>query len=309
MKKILRIILWILIPVFLLFNMITAFHAYKFTHFYNARSKDTIHANKGLSVKDIFFGIDYFKKPDTRLPDTSFETVYLTTGGLKLQGWMIRVPNAKGTVAMFHGHGGNKSDILYEAREFRKLGYNTFLLDFRAHGNSEGNTCTIGVSEADDVQLAYNFIKEKGEKHITLWGVSLGAASITRAISIHHISPEKVILELPFGSLLQAVKARVRMMHLPEQPISSMLTFWGGIEHGFWAFENCPAEYVKDIKCPVLFQFAELDSRVSREEDDAISSNIIAPKTVVMYTGATHESLCKKAPEKWVSTISSFLKP
>lgn len=308
MNRFLRIFLWTIIPLFVVFNIITAFHAYKFTHFYNRIANDTTHVKKDVSVNDIFFGINYFKKPDSTVPDTSYETVYLTTEGLKLEGWMVKARDPKGTIAMFHGHGGNKSDILLEAQQFRRLGYNTFLLDFRAHGNSDGNTCTIGVKEADDVQLVYNYLKGIGEQHIILWGVSLGAASITRAVSIHHIKPDKIILELPFGSLLQAVEGRVKMMHLPAQPISSMLTFWGGVEHGFWAFSNRPSEYVKDIKCPVLLQFGELDNRVSREEDNDISKNIFAPKTVVMYSGAKHESLCKKDPEKWLTIISSFLR-
>ena len=307
MKKVLKFLLWIIIPLFILLNIVTAFHAYKFTHYYDPILRVSIKTKPGISLREVFFGIDFTRKPDAVLPDTIFETAYLTTEGLKLQGWMIRTTNAKGTVAMFHGHGGNKSDILPEAREFRRMGYNTFLLDFRAHGNSEGHTCTIGFKESEDVQLAYNFVKGTGEQHIFLWGVSLGAASISRAISAYHINPEKVILELPFGSLLQAVEARVRMMHLPEQPLASMLTFWGGLEHGFWAFNNCPAEYVKDIRCPVLLQFAELDNRVSKEEENQIFNHVTAPKKMVMYEGAGHESLCKKATGKWITEVNTFM--
>ena len=307
MKKILKILLWIIIPLFIFLNIVTAFHAYKFTHYYDPLPGDQGNKKQSLSIKEILLGIEFRRKPDTVLPDTIYETVYLTTEKLKLQGWMIKVPDPKGTVVMFHGHGGNKSDILPESQNFRKMGYNTFLLDFRAHGNSDGHTCTIGVKEADDVQLAYNFIKDRGEKHIFLWGISLGAASISRAISVHHISPEKIILELPFGSLLQAVQGRVRMMHLPEQPLASMLTFWGGLELGFWAFDNRPSEYVKDIHCPVLLQFAALDNRVSKPEESDIYNNITAPKKMVMYDSAGHESLCKKSPSIWFSEVRNFL--
>ena len=87
--------------------------------------------------------------------------------------WYRSIPDAKGTVALFHGHGGNKSDILPEAFAFMRMGYNIFLLDFRAHGNSEGHTCTIGFNESEDVKLAYDFIRAKGEKNLVLWGVSL----------------------------------------------------------------------------------------------------------------------------------------
>ena len=164
MRKVFKVLCWIILPLFALLNIITAFHAYKFTHYYDPVMHDSL--KEHLSLKSALFGFDFNRKPDQALPDSNYETVYLTTEGLKLQAWQIKTGNPKGTVAMFHGHGGNKSDILNEAREFRRMGYNTFLLDFRAHGNSQGHICTIGVKESDDVQLAYNYLKRSGEQHI-----------------------------------------------------------------------------------------------------------------------------------------------
>jgi hypothetical protein len=34
-------------------------------------------------------------------------------------------------VILFHGHGGTKSGIINESAAFRKMGYNTFLIDFQ----------------------------------------------------------------------------------------------------------------------------------------------------------------------------------
>ena len=59
---------------------------------------------------------------------------------------------------------------------------------------------------------------------------------------------------MPFGSLPDAVKGRVKIMGLPQEPISTLLTFWGGVQNGFWAFNLKPSEYAKKIKCPVLLQ-------------------------------------------------------
>ena len=51
------------------------------------------------------------------------------------------------------------------------------LVDFRAHGNSDGNTCTIGYDESEDVKLAYDYISNKGEKNIVADALSrLGLA-------------------------------------------------------------------------------------------------------------------------------------
>ena len=102
-------------------------------------------------------GINTKKKKNEVTTDSTFKTVYLKTkDSLKLEAWYIPVDNAVGTVLLFHGHGGNKSGVIKEAQGFEKLGYNTFLLDFRAHGNSDGNTCTTGYDESEDVKLAYD---------------------------------------------------------------------------------------------------------------------------------------------------------
>lgn len=69
------------------------------------------------------------------------------------------------------------------------------------------------------------------------------------------MQPSKIILEMPFGSLNNAVKGRVRTMGLPEQPISTLLCFWGGAEQGFWAFNHNPYEYAQKITCPTLLQW------------------------------------------------------
>ncbi len=313
MKFVLKTLLRIFIVLFILLNIIVAFHAYKFTHYYN---HDEISIKKAEEksgwdkTKEILFGINAAKKKNTVTADSTFETVYLKTkDSLKLEAWYIAADSAKGTVCLFHGHGGNKSGVIKEAESLKKMGYNTLLLDFRAHGNSEGNTCTIGHEEAEDVKLAYDYISSKGEKNIILWGISMGASTITKAVKDYAITPNKIILEMPFGTIEDAVKGRVKMMGLPAQPISTLLTFWGGTENGFWAFGMKPQEFAASIKCPVLLQWGKNDPRVSIKEEETVFNNIPnADKKFVVYELSGHESLCKKETEKWNREVASFLR-
>ena len=302
MNKLLKLFLRTLLVLLILVNIIIAFHAYKFTHFY-----DSAEAAPQNKIAAMLLGINAFKQQNAAA-DTADQKVILTTSGqLKLEGWYNTVANAKGTVCLFHGHGGKKSGTNAEAAAFQKMGYNTFQLDFRAHGSSQGNTCTIGYYESEDVKLAYDFIKSKGEKNIVLWGISMGAATITKAISDYQLKPSKIIAEMPFGSITEAAEGRIKMMGLPAEPLARLLTFWGGVEHGFWAFNMKPTEFAKKIDCPVLLQWGANDPRVSRKEIDAIYGNISSIKKLVVYDNSAHESLCKKENEKWVGEVSSFL--
>ncbi|MBC7508919.1 MAG: alpha/beta hydrolase [Ferruginibacter sp.] len=311
MKRLIKISLSSVLTVFILLNIITAFQAYKFTHFYDA-GEITVKQDKNGWDKtgEILFGINVEKKLNTILADTTFETVYLVTkDNIKLQAWHLKTDSvAKGTVVMFHGHGSTKSAIIKESEAYRKMGYNTFLLDFRAHGSSGGNTTTIGYYEAEDVELAYNYIKNRGEKNMVLWGISMGAATITKAVNDYALQPNKIILEMPFGSIVKAAEGRIKMMQLPGEPLATLITFWGGAEHGFWAFNMKPVEFAKKINCPVLLQWGKNDPRVSRSEIDMIYANITAPKKLVVYNNAGHESLCKNENDKWMAEVQSFLK-
>lgn len=312
MNRFLKILLKSLLIIFVLLNVIVAFHAYKFTHFYDRGEVSIKYPEKKTGwdkTKEILFGINAVKQQNTNASDSTYKTIILTTkDSIKLEAWYIPADSAKGTICMFHGHGGKKSGTNDEAAVFHKLGYNTFQIDFRAHGNSGGNTCTIGYDESEDVKLAYDFIKARGEKNIVLWGISMGASTITKAIKDYQLNPGKIILEMPFGTIQDAAAGRLKMMGLPPQPLATLITFWGGIEHGFWAFSMKPQEFAASIKCPVLLQWGRNDPRVSKSEEDILFNNISNKnKKFVIYETAGHESLCKKETAKWETETAAFL--
>lgn len=294
-----------------------AFHAYKFTHFYEAEKVNEHVRPEELGfwykAQAIAFGIKSYKKPVDTVPPVVYKTVEIITNDkIQLQSWHLVHPidsMVKGTVIMFHGHGGNKAGILSEAESFYSFGYNVFMTDFRAHGNSSGDVCTIGFDEAKDVKAAYDYIDSLGEKNIILWGISLGAAAEMKAIADYDLKPSKMILEMPFGSLTEAVKARCRLLGVPQQPTSTLLTFWGGIQHGFWAFDHNPEDYAKQIKCPVLLQWGVQDNRVTEKEILSIYNNLsTASKELVKYNHSGHQSLCVNEFDQWNKEVSAFLK-
>ncbi len=310
MKKFAKGLGKLVLVLFVLFNGMLIFQAYSLSHFYEPGEviiKKQADKTGWDITKEILFGPNFVKQKNS-VPDSAVQTLYFTTAnGLKLEAWLLPTPAAKGTVALFHGHGGKKSSLLKEAEVFRKLGYNALLLDFRAHGGSQGNTCSIGFKEAEDVKLAYNYLIAQGEKNIILYGVSLGAATITKAVNDYKLHPSKIILDMPFASLSDGVKGRLRMMKLPEEPLSTMLTFWGGTLQGFWGFNNKPYVYARQIKCPVLLQWGRYDNRVTRQETEKIYNNVPGAKKLVIYESSSHESLCKKETIKWTNEVTAFI--
>ena len=310
MKRFLKIVLWTLLVFFILINFISATNAYKFTHFYEPGEviiKPSSQKGFWDHTGDILLGNNYIKKKNISIPDSFSKVIFTTKNKINLEAWYSIANRSKGSVALFHGYGDNKTDILQEGKSFLNMGYNVLLLDFRGHGGSGGNTCTIGYLEAEDVKLAYDFLKDKGEKNIVLWGISMGAASVAHAIEEYNLQPSKVILEMPFATMQDAVEGQLKTMHLPAEPLGTLLTFWGGVEHGFWAYNMNPDDYVKDIHCPVLMQVGQHDPRVTPQERKDVFKNLGQPKQLVIYNNSGHESLCKKEPLKWLASVSAFL--
>lgn len=290
-------------------NIVAYFHAYKFTHFSSpkiVKTDDPSQMSIGQKLSTLFFGVNLPRPENKQLPDVQFETVRLKSKKT-LDAWLMDVPNAKGTIILFHGYGGEKSSMLDKAYLFQGLGYSTFLVDFMGCGGSEGSQTTIGFKEAMDVKSAYDYIKAKGGSTIILFGTSMGAVAAMKAVNDFELPIRSLIIECPFGTLLQTVKNRFKTIGVPGFPMAYLLTFWGGVQNGFNAFNHNPVEYVKKIKCPTLMFYGQKDIKVSAGEIDNIYHNLAGPKKLVTFPLAAHENYLRKYKEEWLGEISSFL--
>ncbi|MFM9021671.1 MAG: hypothetical protein ACKOOA_10130 [Sediminibacterium sp.] len=98
------------------------------------------------------------------------------------------------------------------------------------------------------------------------------------------------------------------MMQLPAEPLYNLLTFWCGIQHGFWACGFQPAQDAGAVSCPVLLQWGFNDKRVTENETNTLFAQLGTNKrTMMKYYQSGHESLLKKEPQKWLAVMQEFL--
>jgi alpha-beta hydrolase superfamily lysophospholipase len=314
-KKSSRILKWIgsvLLVQLILINISAAFHAYRFTHYYDddkVRDQQPSHGKPFLRTWRMMTGKKLARSLIQYHPSIPYDTVLLTTtNGKKLEAWYIKADSAKGTVILFHGLGSNKGNVLSEAFEFNSFGYNTTLVDLRAHGNSEGIVSSIGYQESEEVKLAYDHVTKKGENNIVLWGMSLGAVIVSKAIWQYDLKPKKIILEMPFDRLQDHIRARARISGFPGEPFGFFVTFWTGLEQGYWGYGHRTSRYVKNINCPVLLQWGNSDEYVMKEETERIFASINFPKKKLeIYDGAGHGPLITGNQSKWDAAVTGFL--
>lgn len=295
---------------FILLNVIAAFHAWQFTHFSKkdiVRTKDPDELSVYEKSKTLVIGVSNPKPQHTAHPSRQYDTVQIQSN-VMLEAWHISVDSSKGTVALFHGFSGNKSLMLQKSNEFNILGYNTLLVDLMGSGGSEGYQTTIGYREGDNVKDCYSWLVAQGESNIHLYGTSMGAVAIMKALHSYDVNPNSVMLEYPFGSMYKTVSARFKMMNVPSFPMAGLLVFWGGIFNGFWAFNHNPVDYAKAIKCPALLMCGAQDPKVSRKEIDEIYENLKGKKQLSIFKEAGHDNLMSYDVERWRRDVLGFLK-
>lgn len=309
-KQFLKKVSWVILFIFLFMNVVAFFHAYKFTHFAGSslsKTKDPKQLTTLDKLEAAVFGVNNPRPIAKKIPTQDFQTIQIESNKM-IACWWIKSENPKGTIVLFHGYSGEKSSLLERANVFRDLGYNTLLVDFMGSGGSEGDQTTIGFHEAEQVKSCYTYLKSQESHDIYLFGTSMGAVAILKAIHDDDIAPAGIIIECPFGSLYQTTCARFANMGLPCFPMAGLLVLWGGIQNGYWAFSHNPVSYAPSVRCSTLLLYGEQDDKVSREEIHAIYNNLSGPKVLKTYPSAGHDNYLEKYKQQWVWDVTAFLK-
>jgi len=316
-KRLRLILLWtlrVLLLQFILINISAALYADKLTHLHTPTAETwTKPPANNIFAKTwrLFTGPVFYKQTLTATPSFSFSTVILKIKkDISIEAWYGKTDSLpRGTIILFHGLMGHKGLVMDQANAFRGFGYDVMMVDVRDHGNSGGNVTTIGYKESEEVKQAYDYVVKRGEKNIFLWGASLGAVEIVKAVSDYQLEPSGIIIEMPFLSLQSHLKGRARTLGFPEQPFGFLTSFWIGVEQGFNGLGFKTTKYAKDVNCPVLMQYGGKDELVLAYETNAIYEAFASTnKKLIIYDDAGHGSFLQKDPATWKREVTDFLK-
>jgi alpha-beta hydrolase superfamily lysophospholipase len=295
-------------------NVLAYRHAYALTHFISGGTRTSGPESLSFPEKLRVLAVGpTVPKPVNRRSPTSLgleyeRHVFVGAHDLPLEAWYVPCPAGKGVIVLFHGHAGSKDSQLEAASMLRDLGYSTLLVDFYGSGGSGGAETSIGFHEATDVASAYEYARDlPGRQPTILYGESMGAAAILKAVADRHLDPEAIVLEMPFDSLLKTVRQRFRSMDLPAFPSAELLVFWGGWQQGFDGFRYNPADDARAVRSPTLLMNGDRDPWVTIEEAERIFANLQGPKRLKVFHGLKHQSFLNARPDGWKETVSIFL--
>ena len=104
------------------------------------------------------------------------DVTFPSSDGVDLAGWYVPTRNGA-AVALLHGAGSTRSDVLGQAAVLARHGYGVLLFDARGHGESAGRGMDFGWYGTADVSGAVDFLTRQPDvspDRVGLVGLSMG---------------------------------------------------------------------------------------------------------------------------------------
>ena len=230
--------------------------------------------------------------------------------GVPLSAWWFHHPDARASVIVCHGHGGNKVSSLWIAADLYPR-FNVLLLDLRGHGQSGGERTSLGYLERLDIHGAVAWLDDQtppGPRPIGVLGVSMGAAT---AILAAADSPRiaAVAADSPFARLRNPVRAAICQRGYPRA-VSPMLA-WCVCTAASWRLRVRggldPIDVVDRVAPrPLLIVHGEADELIPVEDAYALYARAGEPKQLWIVPDVTHARVAEVEPHAYAERITAF---
>jgi hypothetical protein len=299
---------------FILVNAIVFWHTWRMTHFVppGTEEESSTEASGLGRIAMLFQGVKVFKSvipmPAPVLSMPARTVSFMTRDGLELAAWDIPAIAPRGVVIVFHGYAGSRWGLMSEARVLHDLGWRTLLVDFRGCGDSDGFATTLGWDEARDVAAATSWARhEWPEAALVLYGKSMGAVAVMRAVATEGVRPDGIILECPFDKLVTMIGRYYQVINLPAFPLAQLSLVWGGVQHGFNPFRHNPVTYAAAVTCPALLLNGNNDPWVKPDETRRVAAAMRGPTECHIFKDGGHADYWRDVPEEYRQVLGVWL--
>ncbi len=230
-----------------------------------------------------------------------------TSDGLNLSGLLVKRKDAKQTVLACHGYRLGKESMIYCVNVFPDA--HILLLDFRTHGESEGELTTGGFNEIQDVKAAVNYLRKNQlttKLPLVAIGFSMGSVSLLGALS-QGVHFDAVILDSCFADLgVQLGRYLNKFYNIPDISIPA-------IRHCFSLFAGVnlnavsPVKWIQDAQVPFLIIHSR-DDEVAFQQDARKLHAVAQCSELWLVDGSGHGSIWKDYPQEYREKISDFIR-
>lgn len=279
--------------------------------FYSAPKKhagpdDPLHGKQFEAVSENIHRISHI------MGQYSFEPVTIRSeDGLKLFGRYYHMKDGAPIEILFHGYRSHAyRDCSGGHALARKMGFNTLVIDQRAHGESEGKVISFGIHERKDCLAWVRYCSSRfGEDTpIILSGLSMGAATVLMAAGMD--LPENVccvIADSPYSAPVSIIEKVCADLHYPVWLCRPFL-YMGALIYGGFHLGECSAkESVSYSKIPILLIHGEEDHFVPCDMSKEIASAFPSLVQISTFPGAGHGLSYMIDPRRYERVVCDFL--
>jgi dipeptidyl aminopeptidase/acylaminoacyl peptidase len=222
------------------------------------------------------------------------EVAFRSSDGLTLKGWYVPSRN-RAAVILVHGYGGNRSELLPEARLLAKHRFGVLLFDSRAHGESEGEILTYGDRERRDLRAAVDFLARQADidpERVGALGFSAGASAVVLAAAEDQ-RLRAIALEAPATSLRDFCADEFgRLAWLKTWPTELALRL-GGVDIDVLEMKAAARRVAPR---PLLVVHGEADRTVPVARGRQLHAAAGQPKRLWVVPGAAHGGYAEVDP-------------
>jgi pimeloyl-ACP methyl ester carboxylesterase len=220
--------------------------------------------------------------------------------GVTLRGWWCEPAGAiRGTLVPLHGVADNRRGAAGLVSRFGKQGLAVVAYDSRAHGASDGEFCTYGFYEKEDLRRV---IATLSPGPVILFGTSLGGAVALQGAAGEPRVAGVIAAEI-FSDLATVVRDRAPRI-APDFLIRQAFRVAG--ERGDFDVEQVsPLRAAASIRVPVLLIHGAADRDTGPDHSRRIYEALAGEKRLIVVPGAGHgQSL--SGPNVW-GEIEAFV--
>lgn len=246
------------------------------------------------------------------LEQLPFEQVYIQSrDGLRLAARYYHFHDNAPVQIQFHGYRGNA------VREYsggnvmaQELGYNSLVVDERAHGKSEGHTISFGILERFDCLDWIEYVNNRfgTQTTIVLSGVSMGASTVLMASGLAlPTNVAAITADCPYSSPGAIIRKVCRDVRIPGWLAYPFVALGGWVFGGFKLWASSPVKAVKNAKVPIQLIHGEDDRFVPCEMSCEIYEACAAPKRLTTFPDAGHGLSYLVDTPKYHQVFKSFM--
>lgn len=248
------------------------------------------------------------------LEQQNLEQIYITNqDGLKLRAQYYKSEKpCRGLILACHGcRSSGIGEFCFISEFLHNQGYDLFLVDHRACGESEGEYMGYGLYESRDTMLWIDYINRRFGKEcpVILYGISMGSATVLMMSGLD--LPENVkgiVADCGYTSAWNEFKYQLKTsFHMPPFPFLYFVNFLSLILAGYSFKKANPIQAVKKAKVPILFFHGEEDDFVPCYMVHELFAACTSEKQILVVPDALHAKSYQTHPELYEPKMTAFL--